>query len=148
MSLHRSNTVTWAITIAYGLLVFAVESLHLLPGCSHNHSTCCATAPSKAALHKHEQSCCKHLHAHAKSKWVEGKDLDSLHDCNATYLHLVSKHSGCQVCKLMASLSIHLQSIEYVSVQIELVCSAPLFFDSHPLNNVVSGVCIRGPPAI
>ncbi len=148
MGFQRSKTMTWAIAFVYGLLVFAGEALHLLPGCCHHHdlagnshgsrcrSSCEQASPDRCSHGCHHDH--KRNVAETKSTAVKGNRIE---------LQVVDEHHNCQVCKLMASLASHVQPLSGDVVQFESLCDARVCMELSLVGNAPACLCIRGPPA-
>jgi len=161
--------VIWAISIAYGIIVFAGQSLHMLPNCGHHHPHLAANPigltghEPVASGHEpvasgHEpvvQSsvrgnskgcCCSHAtHCETSNKAAFSQSRKS--DC--VVIDPLAGHSDdCQVCRLMAFLgsgSCRIESINSACEPIDFVYSAA---GSSPTFLLDARIFCRGPPAL
>lgn len=148
--------MTWAVTIAYGLLVMAGEAFHLLPGCGH-HSVACgvATSNSQDASSRDEsktnETQCSHDHLHSRCNLGQHASKDSGSKAGTSSskklcVTITHQDHECQICKLMASLAAAVQPISSVPVQPESVVSDDSIASLLVVATVESSLFIRGPP--
>ena len=138
--------MTWAVAIAYGLLAMAGEALHLLPGFEHS-SVACSAVESRPAGNEDETDLqrhahCNHGHVHSQKNFVPcaGNGNDS------KTARVTLPHHECQICKLIASLSVCVQPVASTQTQTEFSCPLDSVAIPAQIADVEFGLCIRGPP--
>ena len=169
MRFQNRKGVIWAISIAYGIIVFAGQSLHMLPNCGHHHPHLAANpigltghepvasehepvasghepVVQSSVRGKSKGCCCSHpTHCETSNKAAYSQSRKS--DC--VVIDPLAGHSDdCQVCRLMASLgsgSCRIESINLACEPIDFVYSAA---GSSPTFLLDARIFCRGPPAL